>query len=758
MRANPEGANTLSPALTRRAAFQSHDHMANRLAEETSSYLRQHADNPVDWYAWGEEALGAARAEDKPIFLSVGYSSCHWCHVMAHESFEDEATAAIMNEHFINVKVDREERPDLDRIYMSAVTAMTGSGGWPMSVFLTPDGFPFFGGTYFPPTPRFGMPSFSRVLLSVAEAWKNRRQDLLDNAAHLTAALQTVDELTAGHAGPGAPRGTGLDRTTLDSAFRALLERFDWAHGGWGEAPKFPQPMALEFLIRYHLTTSDDSAWRAASAALEAMARGGVYDHLGGGFHRYSVDSAWQVPHFEKMLYDNAQLARVYLHAWQMKRQPFHREVCEEVLDYVLREMTGPRGGFFSTQDADSEGEEGKFYVWAAGKIRAALGGGPDPRPEGTALGDTPESELAGPAPRFLSAYAVTGEGNVPSSPGEHFEGKNILRFEAELAERPSFAAARRALLAARSGRVPPARDEKILTSWNGLMLAAFAEAGVALDRPDYLEAARANADFLLSELRSPAGRLYHTWAGTGPRLNGYLEDHSHLMEGLLALYQATFEERWYHAAAELAGVMLARFRAPGGFFDTSDDHETLIMRTREAQDNAVPSGNAMAATALLKLAGLSADPRYSELALSMLESVRETAALHPLAFGQWLVALDQAASRPRDIAILGDVNAPDTRALLAVCRKGYRPHQVIAVGAEEVSEPAGLSEPAGTSGAAVPLLRGRTLVDGRATAYVCRDSTCRRPVTQPSELEALLDTRPDEQYRMEPLSGGGAI
>ena len=689
--------------------------MPNRLAKETSPYLRQHADNPVDWYPWGEEAFHAAVTQDKPIFLSVGYSACHWCHVMAHESFEDEAAAAIMNEHFINVKVDREERPDLDRIYMNAVTALTGSGGWPMSVFLTPEGFPFYGGTYFPPTPRFGMPAFSRVLLSVAEAWKNRRQDLLENAAHLTATLQNRDEPVLGQTRPGAPRGRGLDRAALDSAFRVLLERFDWAHAGWNGAPKFPQPMALEYLLRYHLTTSDDSAWRAVSAALEAMARGGVYDHLGGGFHRYSVDSAWRVPHFEKMLYDNAQLARVYLHAWQMKRLLFHREVCEEVLDYVLREMTGPHGGFFSTQDADSEEEEGNFYVWTAKEVRGALGDRTDPEPKGL-------------APRFLSAYAVTDEGNVSSGPGEHFEGKNSLRFEAELAERPSFASARRALLAVRSGRVPPARDEKILTSWNGLMLAAFAEAGVALDRPDYVTAARANAHFLLSELRSPAGRLYHVWTDGGPRLNGYLEDHSYLMEGLLALYQATFEERWYHAAAELAGVMLAHFRAPDGFFDTSDDHEALILRTRETRDNAVPSGSAMAATALLKLTGLSADPQYSELARSMLESIQETAAEHPLAFGQWLIALDQATSVPRDIAILGDMNAPDTEALLRVCRTGYRPHLVVAVGTEETSEPV------------VPLLRGRPQVGGKATAYVCRDFTCLRPVTQPSELDALLD------------------
>ncbi len=706
--------------------------MPNRLSEEKSPYLRQHADNPVDWHPWGDEAFRTAKAQDKPIFLSVGYSACHWCHVMAHESFEDEATAAIMNEHFINVKVDREERPDLDRIYMSAVAAMTGSGGWPLSVFLTPDGLPFYGGTYFPPEPRFGMPPFSRVLLSVAEAWKNRRRDLLEGAEHVTAVLRARQELTVGRsAGEGAGQETAraarTDLAALDSAFRVLVEQFDWAHGGWGGAPKFPQPMALEFLLRYYLATSEDSAWRAAASALEAMARGGVYDHIGGGFHRYSVDAGWRLPHFEKMLYDNAQLARVYLHAWQMKHEQFHRDVCEETLDFVLREMTAPAGGFFSTLDADSEGVEGKFYVWASAEVRDALENCADP-------GVPTRAELAARAAAFTSAYDVRSEGNLPREPGEHFEGGNVLRFAAGLAERPSFAAERRALLAVRAGRVPPARDEKTLTSWNGLVLAALAEAGVALERPDYLRAARLNADFLLKELVSPAGRVHHVWTVGCPRLNGYLEDYSYLIEGLLALYEATFEERWYRAAADLTGVMLAHFAAPGGLFDTSDDHEALILRTRETDDNAVPSGSSMAATVLLKMAGLSADPAYSELALSMLESVREVASVHPLASGQWLVALSYATSRPREIALVGDLRSPEMKALLAVCRRSFRPHQVVAAGT------GGAPEEAGKPGSGVPLLRGRPQMEGLATAYVCRDFTCGPPVTRPSELEALLE------------------
>ncbi|MBU1661266.1 MAG: thioredoxin domain-containing protein, partial [Chloroflexi bacterium] len=623
--------------------------MPNHLAHETSPYLLQHADNPVDWYPWGEDALQKAKAEDKPIFLSIGYSACHWCHVMAHESFEDEAVAAIMNEHFVSIKVDREERPDLDRIYMSAVQTMTGRGGWPMSVFLTPEGQPFFGGTYFPPAPRYGMASFPEVLLSVSDAWQNHRQELISDGRQL---VETIRHQGKIHQGPAA----ALNSATLESAFREIGQSFDHVHGGWGGAPKFPQPMTLEFLLRYHHTTGESRALEMVTQTLEAMARGGMYDQLGGGFHRYSVDDHWLVPHFEKMLYDNAQLARVYLHAWQSTGNPFFRTITEEILDYIVREMSSREGGFYSTQDADSEGKEGKFFVWAATEIRSLVG---------------TEAEA------FMAAYRSTASGN--------FEGQNILEFVGQIDQRAEFAEARRKLLAARERRVHPGRDEKIITSWNGLMLAAFAEAARALKRDEYRLAAEHSADFLLRELRRADGRLWHTWkatAGAGAaKINGYLDDYTHLIEGLLELYQTTFEPRWYQAARELADEMLEHFSAPeGGFFDTSDDHEKLFIRPRELQDNAVPSGNAMAAGVLLRLAGLAVEPRYAELARLSLEPVQPMLSQYPLGFAQWLLALDYALARPREIAIIGEPEAADTRALLEVSTRGYRPHQVVAL------------------------------------------------------------------------------
>ncbi len=677
--------------------------MSNRLLNETSPYLLQHADNPVDWYPWGEEALAKAKAEDKPIFLSIGYSACHWCHVMAHESFADEEVAAILNEHFVSIKVDREERPDLDHIYMSAVQAMTGSGGWPMSVFLTPEGEPFYGGTYFPPTPRYGMPSFRQVLTAVANGWQNRRRELVASGQRLVEALKQQSAISEG------VKREGVKRETLGAAFENLWRGFDRVRGGWGSAPKFPQPMALEFLLRHHHVTNDPLALKMASQTLEAMARGGMYDQLGGGFHRYSVDEHWLVPHFEKMLYDNAQLARVYLHAWQVTGEPFYRAIAEETLDYVMREMTDSAGGFYSTQDADSEGEEGKFFLWTSAEIRELLGA---------------EAEA------FMAAYGVTEAGN--------FEGRNILHFVWHLGQRSELAQARRRLFAAREQRVHPGRDEKVLTSWNGLMLAAFAEAARALGRDDYWQVARRNADFLLRELRTDDGRLWHAWKNpAGGYLNGYLEDYTHLIEGLLELYQTTFEPRWYQAAHELAEVMIARFSAPdGGFFDTSDDHERLITRPRELQDNAVPSGNAMAAFVLLRLAGLAVEPHYAELAHRSLEPMQPLLARYPLGFAQWLIALDYVLSHPREVAIIGHPEAPETRALLDACTTGYRPHQIVALG-----------DPA--EAPAVPLFQDRDQIEEQATAYVCVDLTCRPPVTDPEALQVLLQVdhrslRPD--------------
>ncbi len=722
--------------------------MPNRLANETSPYLQQHADNPVDWYPWDEEALCTAREQDKPIFLSIGYSACHWCHVMAHESFEDENVARIMNEHFVNVKVDREERPDLDQIYMSAVQAMTGSGGWPMSVFLTPEGEPFYGGTYFPPQPRYGMPSFSQVLTAVAQAWQERREELMQGSRRLAQALR--EQMSTASASPGA----ALEPETLHAAFRVLAQQFDEQEGGWGDAPKFPQPMVLEFLLRYYVITGNEQALHMVTHTLDKMARGGMYDQLGGGFHRYSVDNRWLVPHFEKMLYDNAQLARVYLHAWQLTGNEFFGTIVQETLDYVAREMFDPQGGFYSTQDADSESEEGKFYVWTAGEIRRVLGH---------------EDDDVGGA--FMAAYGV--------QPGGNWEGKNILELVGTLEQRDALAKARRKLFQVRDKRVHPGRDEKILTSWNGLMLAAFAEAAAAFalaGNPDlgnhYRRIAEENAEFLLYHLQTDAGRLFHTWkrrperavegpsegatrenghqggAGTA-KVVGFLEDYACLAEGLLALYGATFHPRWYQAAHNVVDAAMALFRVEGvplrpepqrpseasggaagfaGFYDTASDAEPLITRPRELQDNATPSGNAMMATVLLKLSDLAVAPHYADVAQQNLAAVQEYLARSPLGFGQWLVALDYALSRPFEIAIVGPPDNQATRQLLGAATVGFRPHQVVAYG------------PAGQEAPAVPLLADRALVDGRPAAYVCRDFACQAPVTEPEALRVQLE------------------
>lgn len=666
--------------------------MSNRLADESSPYLRQHADNPVDWYPWGEEALQKAKTEDKPIFLSIGYSACHWCHVMEHESFEDEGMADLLNRHFVSIKVDREERPDLDQIYMDALQAMTGHGGWPMSLFLTPDGKPFYGGTYFPPVSRRGAPSFTDLLLAVIDAWQHRRQEVLHGGDQVVAELRRQGAVATGEE-------ASLRQETLTDALGSLQQSFDRAHGGWGRAPKFPHPMVLEFLLRYHRRTGNPEALSMASQSLQAMARGGIYDQLGGGFHRYSVDERWLVPHFEKMLYDNALLARVYLHGWQVTGEPLYRAIAEETLDYVVREMADPAGGFYSTQDADSEGEEGKFYLWTPEEIRAVLG------------------KRAG---AFLAAYGVSKEGN--------FEGRNLLTLVAPLEERDHFAADRRKLLAARDRRVHPGRDEKVLTSWNGLMLAALAEAARALRRDDYRQVAERNADFLLRHLRTPEGRLYHSWKEGTSKINGYLEDYTHLMEGLLELYQTTFDPVWYLSARELAEEMIEHFTAPTGFFDTSDDHEPLIVRPRELEDTAIPSGNAMAAFVLLRLAGLAVQPTYAELAQRLLAPMQPLLERYPLGFGQSLITLDYILSHPREIALVGEPGREDTGALLEVCTAGYRPHQILAMG------------DAGPWSSDVPLLEGRSPIEGRATAYVCVDYACRPPTTDPATLKALLE------------------
>jgi len=678
--------------------------MANRLIDENSPYLLQHAENPVDWYPWGEEALEKSRHEDKPIFLSIGYAACHWCHVMEHESFEDEATAAIMNEHFVNIKVDREERPDLDNIYMQAVVSMTGQGGWPMSVFLTPEGQPFYGGTYFPPEPRYRMPSFREVLLSVERVWREDRQKILESSAQITEHIQK--------SGMQPSQKKELHPAILQDAAMRLGQAYDWNHGGWGQAPKFPQPMAIEFLLR-QATRGDKMALDMAIHALKAMAKGGMYDVVGGGFARYSVDDFWLVPHFEKMLYDNAQLALVYLHAYLITQEVEFRRVCEETLDFVLREMTHPEGGFYSSLDADSEGEEGIFYIWTPEQIQAVF--------------ENPQDSTL-----MLAAYGVTQGGN--------FEGHNVLQrvlsdeqiaeeFKISVEAVPGKLAALHAqLLATRSERERPGTDDKVLTSWNALMMMAFAEAGRYLGRPDYTAAAARNADFTLRALY-PEGRLLRSWRNGQARHDAYLEDHAALILGLLALYQSDPDVRWYGEAHKLADELMNHFQDPeGGFFDTRDDHESLIYRPKDVQDNAFPSGNALAAGALLQLAAYEYNLAWREMAERMIGQMEDFLSRYPTGFGQWLSAADYALGPVKEVALLGDPDNPQTKALVDSLWEQYRPRLASAISDFPV-------DPQGPK-----LLADRDLVKDQPSAYVCQNFTCLQPVNRPDEMIRQLE------------------
>ncbi len=677
----------------------------NQLIHETSPYLLQHAHNPVDWHPWNAEALAKAQQEDKPIFLSIGYSACHWCHVMERESFENETIAALMNEQFINIKVDREERPDLDAIYMDAVVSMTGQGGWPMSVFLTPDGQPFYGGTYYPPEPRYGMPSFPQVLRSVAEAYRQRRDQVIGQAQRLTHALQRSTQI-----GGGAGE---LEPEMLREASATLLQAFDSEHGGFGSQPKFPQPMTLDFCMAEYRRTEDLDVLYMAELTLEKMAHGGLYDQLGGGFHRYSVDAIWLTPHFEKMLYDNAQLLRSYLHAWQVTKQPLYRRVVDETIDYVVREMTSPEGGFYSTQDADSEGQEGKFFVWTPEEIEEVLG------PEDAAI--------------FAAYYGVSPHGN--------FEGDNILSVvssEASVAHTTGrspaeigtvLAESRRKLFAARELRIKPGRDEKILTEWNGLMIHALAECGVVLGRSDALDAAINAANFILGQMSQADGKLYRSFKDGQARLNGYLEDYAALTRGLIALYEATFEMRWLGEATRLAQVMIAQFadRELGGFFQTGLDHEQLVVRRKDFIDNAIPSGNALAAESLLRLSILLDKADYRAEAVRICLAVKEAMVRQPTGFGRLLGVANALLTPSQEIALVGDPDAESTQALLREIRQHYLPNTVIA-----------LRRPG--EEAILPLLAGRDLVNGQPAVYVCENYACQLPVTDPQALARLLD------------------
>jgi uncharacterized protein YyaL (SSP411 family) len=668
--------------------------MANRLINETSPYLLQHSHNPVDWYAWGPEALERAKKEDKLILLSIGYSACHWCHVMEHESFENTAIAKVMNDNFVSIKVDREERPDLDQIYMTAVQMMTGSGGWPLTVFLLPTGEPIFGGTYFPPDDRYNRPGFMRVLQTIAEAYPRQRDEIVRNARQFREQL----------ARPAVQRAESevIDENLLEHAYRAIGSRFDSRHGGFGGAPKFPPSMSIDFLLRYYDRTATDEALHMATLTLDKMAYGGMYDQIGGGFHRYSTDDHWLVPHFEKMLYDNALLARVYVDAHRVSRSSLYKRVAEETLDFVAREMRAPNGAFYSTQDADSEGIEGKFYVWSLDEFSSVVGD---------------DAEL------LAKYFDVTKHGN--------FEERNILNVsrEPELFSKlegisiqsleAKVEAAKKRLYAQRESRIRPGRDEKVLTDWNGLMLRAFAEAAAHFSRDDYRSIAEANARFLLGTMWDGT-RLLHSFKDGRARFNAYLDDYSNLIDGLFALYELTFDQAWLDAAIQVADRMIDQFwdGEAGGFNFTGKDHETLIARTKDFFDNATPSGNSVAADVLLRLAAILDRNDYREKAENVILAAGGLLKQYASGFGRMLAAVDFYVGPSKEIAIVGNPSV-----FLPILREQYLPRTVIA---------AGISDN-------IALLQNRPMIDQKPTAYVCENFTCKQPVTDPTVFEQRL-------------------
>jgi uncharacterized protein YyaL (SSP411 family) len=654
--------------------------MPNALAREASPYLRQHADNPVDWLAWGPEALSRAQERQLPLFVSIGYAACHWCHVMEHESFADPATAALMNERFVCVKVDREERPDIDGVYMEAVQLMTGQGGWPLNVFLTPDQTPFFGGTYWPPQPRHGLPAFRQVLTAVSELWGEHREEAIERGARL------VERLRVGalRSAAGEPLN---DRLLLD-ALASLRGAYDPRHGGFGGAPKFPPHCVLDFLLRR-------GELEMSIGTLRAMALGGICDQVGGGFARYAVDVTWTVPHFEKMLYDNALLARSYLRAWQLTGDELMLRTCRETLDFCLRELRADDGSFHCSLDADSEGVEGRYYVWQIGELEAVLG------------------DRAAAA---IAYFAASERGN--------FEGANVLVASGpEPADRDTI---RALLLAAREQRVRPGLDDKRVASWNALMIAALADAGAVLEEPVYLGAAIAAAEFVWAEMREGEGRLLRSYGDGRGGPSGYLEDHAFMLEALLALYEASFEERFFDWALELAGALIERFADSerGGFFVSARDGERLIAQRKELEDHPIPSGSSSAALGLLRLAALTGEDRYADAARGAIALAADVAARYPTAFGYVLSGIDFELAAVREVALLGE----DIGALERVVRGRFRPHVVLAAAPDGALS-------------SVPLLAGRSPVGGHATAYVCSGFVCEAPVSSPGALSALLDS-----------------
>jgi hypothetical protein len=682
--------------------------MPNRLAQETSPYLLQHRDNPVDWYPWGPEALERAKREEKPIFLSIGYSACHWCHVMEHESFEDEAIAKSLNEKFVCVKVDREERPDLDQLYMNAVQLMTGRGGWPMSVFLTPDLKPFYAGTYWPPHASRGMPGFDQVIEAVAKAWDTNRTEAEKLADQLTADLARLDH--------GSAEGE-LSLELIDGAARQLRQTFDGTQGGFGGAPKFPAPLSLQLLLRHWQRGQDRHSLTMVRTTLDRMAAGGIYDHLGGGFARYSVDARWLVPHFEKMLYDNAQLAATYLEAFQATGDEDYARVVRETLDYVLRDMTDPAGGFYSTEDADSEGVEGKFYTWTPEQLRVVLG-----------------DEAA---ETFARVYDVSDAGNFE-------DGQSILHLpktlqqQAQLLGRDAedlaaeLTASRAKLFAARKRRVHPHKDDKVIVAWNGLMLDAMARAGAVLGEPRYLDAARRAADFLLADLHRGDGRLLHTWRAGTAKLDAYLDDYACLANGLVSLYEASFVGRYLDEAVALVEVLFDKFadNERGGFFYTADDHEQLLVRGKDFTDNATPGGNAMAATVLVRLGKFTGNQRYTDAALNVMRLTGALMRRAPTAAGQTLLALDLELGPTYELVLAGDLTDDATQQVLADLRRRYLPHRVLAFAGAGGAKPQAAGE----------LLEGKTMLGGAPTLYICEGFTCHAPAQGREEIAHALD------------------
>ena len=673
----------------------------NRLIHESSPYLRQHAHNPVDWFPWGSEALDKARRENKPILLSVGYSACHWCHVMEHESFEDEATAALMNQHFVSIKVDREERPDVDHIYMSAVQLLTGRGGWPMTVFLTPDGKPFYGGTYFPPEDRHGLPSFKRLLLAVADAYHGKPDDI----------AKTVDQLMAAMRGTEATQATTqlLDAPLVLQAAAALARAYDETYGGIGQAPKFPNEAAFDLFLRAHRNGGGQRYLDMALHTLRQMARGGIYDQLGGGFHRYSVDQRWLVPHFEKMLYDNAQLVPLYLSAYQLTDDEFFARIARETLDYVLREMRDPAGGFYSTQDADSEGEEGKFFLWDIDEVRQLLGDA--------------AAELV------CRYWDITDEGN--------FEQRNILHVTLEVEQlaklfrrdpgetRRLIAEARENMFVARERRVKPGRDDKVLTAWNALMISAFAKASEVLGEARYQQAAVDGVAFVEKTLQR-GDRLLSTYKDGVAKLNGYLDDYAFYIAALIDVFEATQKRRYLDGAIALTDSMLEHFwdERAGGFYFTSDDHEALILRNKPAFDGSIPSGNSVAAHDLLRLYHYSENARYLDRAEALLRLYAGQMAQQPFGFANMLCAVDFYSQRPHEIVL---VTTADGGELLQKIRRVYLPNRTLRVA--DSAQAASLPSP----------LQGKGPLDGQPTVYVCRNRTCSLPAIEWTDIEPLL-------------------